>query len=57
MTDDLPFKVVRSNSHDELLAQAVDLIIALGAYRAAAAKYPEELIELRAGARVIERSR
>jgi hypothetical protein len=57
MTDELPFKVVRSNGHDELLAQAVDLIIALGAYRAAAAKYPEDLIELRAGARVIEKSR
>jgi hypothetical protein len=50
MTDELPFKVVRSNSHHELLAQAVDLIIALGVYRAAAVKYPEDLIELRAGA-------
>jgi hypothetical protein len=29
-TDNLLFKVVRSNSHDELLAQAVDLIITLG---------------------------
>jgi hypothetical protein len=57
MTDDLlPFRVVRSNGIDELLVQAVDLIIALGAYRAAAEMYPEDLIELRAGARVIERS-
>jgi hypothetical protein len=32
-TDNLLFKVLRSNSHDELLAQAVDLIITLGAYR------------------------
>jgi|Tabmets5t2r1_1033131.scaffolds.fasta_scaffold629499_2 hypothetical protein len=46
MTDDLPFKAVRSNSHDELPALAVDLIIALGAYRAAAEMYPEDLIEL-----------
>jgi hypothetical protein len=46
---------VRSNGHDEQLAQAVDLIIALGAYRAAAEIYPEDLVELRAGARVVER--
>jgi hypothetical protein len=57
MSDELPFKVVRSNGHDEQLAQAVDLIIALGAYRAAAEMYPEDLIELRAGARVVERSK
>jgi hypothetical protein len=57
MSDDLPFKVVRSDSNDELLAQAVDLIIALGAYRAAAEMYPEDLIELRAGGRVVERSK
>jgi hypothetical protein len=50
MIDDLPFKVVRSNSHHELLAQAVDFIIALGAYRAAAEMYPEDLIELTAWA-------
>jgi hypothetical protein len=43
MTDELPFKVVRSNSHDELLAQAANLLIAR--------MYPEDLIELRQGAR------
>jgi hypothetical protein len=37
MIEELPFKVVRSNSHDELLAQAVNLIIARGAYREAPA--------------------
>jgi hypothetical protein len=49
--------VVRSNSYDELLAQAVNLLIARGAYQAAAKMYPEDLIELRQGARVIEKSK
>jgi hypothetical protein len=56
MTDELRFKVVRSNSHDELLAQAVNLLIARGAYQAAAKMHPDELIELRQAARVIGRS-
>jgi hypothetical protein len=55
MSDELPFKMVRSNSHDELLAQAVNLLIARGAYRAAV--YPEDLIELGQSARVIEKSK
>jgi hypothetical protein len=42
MSDDLLFKVVRSNSHDELLAQAINLLIARGAYRAAVRMYPED---------------
>jgi hypothetical protein len=58
MIDELPFKVVRSHDHDhdEVLAQAVNLLIARGAYQAAANMYPEDLIELRQGARVIEKS-
>jgi hypothetical protein len=47
VSDDLlPFKIARSNSHDELLAQAVNLLIAGAAYREAARIYPDELIEL-----------
>jgi hypothetical protein len=57
MTDDLPFRVVRSNSHYELLARAINLPIALGAYHVAVRLYPEDLIELRRGARVIEKSK
>jgi hypothetical protein len=49
MSDDLPFKVVRSNSHDELLACAVNLPVALGARHVAVGLYPEDLIELRQG--------
>jgi hypothetical protein len=40
-----------------VLARAVNLLIARGAYREAARMYPEDLIELRQGARVIEKSR
>jgi hypothetical protein len=57
MSADLPFRVVRSNSHDETLARCTNLPIAQAAYRAAARMYPDELIELRQGARVIERSK
>jgi hypothetical protein len=44
---------VRSNSTNEVLARAVNLLIARGAYREAARMYPDELIELRQGARII----
>jgi hypothetical protein len=57
MTDELAFKVVRSNGTDEVLARAVDLLIARGAYRSAVRMYPEDLIELRQGAHEIEKSK
>jgi hypothetical protein len=47
MTDKLPFKVVRSNGTDEVLARAGQMLIARGAYRAAVHMYPEDLIALR----------
>jgi hypothetical protein len=57
MSADLPFRVVRSNSHHETLARGTYLTIAQAAYRAAARMYPDELIELRQGAHVIDRSK
>jgi hypothetical protein len=57
MTEDLPFKVVRSNGTDEVLARAMNLLVARAAYREAARQYPEDFIELRQGARVIEKSK
>jgi hypothetical protein len=57
MSEDLPFKVVRSNGTDEVLARAMNLLIARGAYREAARIYPEDLIELRQGTRLIEKSK
>jgi hypothetical protein len=53
MTDELPFKVVRGNGTDEVLARAVNLLIAHGVYREAARMYPEDLIELHKGARML----
>jgi hypothetical protein len=51
MTDELPFKVVRSNGQDEVLARAMNLLVARAAFREAARLYPDELIELGQGAR------
>jgi hypothetical protein len=56
MTDDLPFKVARSNGIDDVLArdEPADRSRRLSRRRAL---YPDELIELRQGARAIERSK
>jgi len=56
--DDLGFKVVKDlGAHDEVLVLAATLPIALGAFGAAVKMYPGETIELRQGARVVQRSR
>ena len=34
--DDLPFKVVRTNAHDEIIARAANLIVGRAAYETAA---------------------
>jgi hypothetical protein len=49
--------VVRSNGTGEVLARAVNLLIARGAFREAARLYPEDLMELRQGARIVEKSK
>jgi hypothetical protein len=56
MSDDLSFRVVRSNDSDETLARCTNLPIAQAAYSAAARMYPEDLIELRQGARIVEKA-
>ena len=56
MDDDLPFKVVRSNSDDEIIARANNLLVGRAAYETARGMYPRDLIEYRNGAQVIERS-
>jgi hypothetical protein len=48
---------IRLSQNGETLARCTNLPIAQAAYRAAAKMYPDELIELRHGARVIERNR
>jgi hypothetical protein len=57
MIDELPFKVVRSDGLVEVLARATNLLIARAAYQATAKMYPDELIELRQGARIVEPSK
>jgi hypothetical protein len=53
---EFPFRVTRNDGTD-VLAHATKLLIARGAYREAADMYPEDAIELREGAQVIERSK
>jgi hypothetical protein len=57
MDVDLAFKVVRANSHDEVLARTCNLLIGRAAYETAARMYPTDVIVCCHGARVIERSR
>jgi hypothetical protein len=54
--DDLPFKVVRTNSHDEIIARASNLLVGRAAYETAARMYPRDRIEYRRGALVMERN-
>jgi hypothetical protein len=54
--DPLPFKVVRANGHDEVLARAASLIIGRAAYETARSLFPDDRIDYRNGARIIARS-
>ena len=56
MDDDLPFKVVRTNAHDEVIGRAANLLVGRAAYETARRLYPQDGIDYRCGARVIERS-
>ena len=53
---DFPFKVVRTNGHDEVLARPINLLIGRAAYETAKRLCPKDRIEYRKGAQVIERS-
>jgi hypothetical protein len=53
---DCPFKVVRTNGSAEVLARAANLLIGRAAFETARRIYPQDLIEYRRGAQVIERS-
>jgi hypothetical protein len=51
------FKVVRvEGDRDELVATANNLLIARAAYDTAVSLWPEALIELRQGARVVQKN-
>jgi hypothetical protein len=55
-SENLPFKVVRTNGSDEVIARAADLVVRRAAFERAAALHSKDLIELRNGALVIGRS-
>jgi len=52
----LPFKVVRTNAHDEVLARSVNLLIGRAAFETAKRMYPKDVLEYRKGAQVLDRS-
>ena len=56
MQDELPFKVVRTNAHDEVIARAGNLLVGRAAYETARRLYPRDIIHHRCAARIIERS-
>jgi hypothetical protein len=54
--EECPYKVVRTNGSDEVLARASNLLIGKAAFETARRMYPKDLIEYQRGARVLERS-
>ena len=55
-TEDCPFKVVRTNGGDEVLARAANLLIGRAAFETAKRMYPKDRIEYRRGAMLLDRS-
>jgi hypothetical protein len=55
-SENLPFKVVRTNGSDEVIARAADLVVGRAAFERAAVLHAKDIIELRNGALVIGRS-
>jgi hypothetical protein len=54
--EECPYKAVRTNGSDEVLAQASNLLIGKAAFETARRIYPKDLIEYRRGAQVLDRS-
>lgn len=59
MSDDgLSFRVLKvHDAYDEVIARAANLLVGRAAYETAVRMYPKELIHMRQGARIIEKSR
>jgi hypothetical protein len=55
-SENLPFKVVRTNGSDEVIARAADLVVGRAAFERAAVLHPKDVIEFRSGALVVGRS-
>jgi hypothetical protein len=56
LPEDLPFRVVRINGHDEVLAHAANLLLGRAAYETAIRLFPKDRIQYRNGAQIIARS-
>ena len=56
LPEDLPFRVIRVNSEDEVLARANTRLVGRAAYETAVRLYPKDTIQYQDGARIIERS-
>ena len=54
--EELPFKIVRTNGSDEVLARSINLLLGRAAFETAKRLYPKDLIEYRKGAHVMERA-
>jgi hypothetical protein len=54
--ENLPFKVVRTNGHDEIVARTNNLLVGRAAFETARRLYPHERVDYRDGARIIARS-
>ncbi len=52
-SENLPFKVVRTNGSDEVIARAADLVVGRAAFERAAALHRKDVIKFRSGALVI----
>jgi hypothetical protein len=48
--EELPFKIVRTNGRDEVLARSINLLLGRAAFETAKRLYPNDLIEYRKGA-------
>jgi hypothetical protein len=57
--DDLPFKIVKvhGGAHDEIIARVGNLLISRAAFEKALFVYPQDHLELRQGARIIQMSK
>jgi hypothetical protein len=56
--EELSFKVVKVHpAYDEVIAYAANLLVGRAAYQTAVRMYPRDVIHMRQGARVIEKSR
>jgi len=54
--ENLPFRVIRVNSEDEVIARANNHLVGRAAYETAVRLYPRDTIQYRDEAKIIERS-